>query len=674
MGNPVWDVTLFLSALSCLLAGVILPMVFLRHGRMANAAASVCGAVGGALGMVCGGSVLLAHSEVTLHLWSVTAGLPLILHVDVLGAFFLMLISAVSVAAAFYSYGYNKGYYGQKNVAYLGALINLFALSMMAVVTASSAFSFLIAWELMSIVSFMLVMFEYEKPEVRSAGYLYAAMTHIGTVFLTISFLLFYFYTGSISFDAFRADAAGMPMDVKSAIFVMCLIGFGTKAGLLPLHIWLPRAHPAAPSNVSALMSAVMLKTAAYGMFRVCFDFLGYGEMWWGFVLILVGVLSAVGGILFALNENDMKRFLAFSSAENMGIIFAAMGAGLLFQTQGWNFLAAVAIMAMMLHSISHALFKGLLFFGAGAVLHATHTKDINELGGLIRRMPRTAVLFLVGGMSMAALPPMSGFISEWAVLQSMLRLGFDSATIWVQITGCLAAAALALAGGMALMAVVKQFGVAFLAMPRSEKAEHAHECSLWMQFGMVLLVIPMLAFGLFPQAALSFISGITCKYFFTAVWSDMVLYVPFVEAETVSASMATGSLILILAAVLAGLRLAVGKGKLRYSPTWNCGTTLTSRMGFNGTSASHSMLKVFRAVSHLTDEAVVTKRHASNPLRMAVGAKADLGAEDKLYRPVVRLTMKLSQYVKRIQDGDLQAYLAYMVCALILALLGLFS
>ena len=672
MGNVVWDTMLFQSALIALLAGFVLPLVMQKQERLANGVASLFGALGGVLGTVCAASILLAHSEVTLHLWSVTAGLPLILHVDVLSAFFLLLISVVSTAAAFYSYGYNKGYYGKKNAAWLGALINLFALSMMAVVSASSAFSFLIAWELMSIVSFMLVMFEYEKSEVRSAGYLYATMTHIGTVFLTISFLIFYLYTGSLSFDAFRADAAGMPMDVRSAIFIMCLIGFGTKAGLLPLHIWLPRAHPAAPSNVSALMSAVMLKTAAYGMFRVCFDFLGYSEMWWGLVLIVVGVLSAVGGILFALAENDMKRFLAFSSAENMGVIFAAMGAGLLFQSQGWNVLAAAAVMAMMLHAISHALFKGLLFFGAGSVLHAAHTKDINELGGLIRRMPRTAVLFLLGGMSMAALPPLSGFVSEWAVLQSMLRLGFDSPVIWIQVVGCLAAAALALAGGMALMAVVKQFGVAFLAMPRSEKAEHAHECSLWMQAGMVLLALPMIAFGLFPQAGLSFISGITCKYFFTAVWSDMIFYVPFVQSETVSASMAAGSLVLILLVSLVVLRLAVGKGKLRYAPTWNCGTTLTSRMAFNGTSASHSMLKVLRRVSHLKDEAVVTKAHASYPLRMAVGAKADLGAENALYRPVVNLVTKLSLKVRRIQDGDLQAYLAYMVCALILALLGL--
>lgn len=672
MGNTFWDTTLLTVSLTCLVAGVILPLVSLRCERLANCMAAICGGIGSACAMVCAASVLLAHSEVTLHLWRVAYQLPITLHVDVLSAFFMLLISAVSLAGAFYSYGYNKGYYGKKNSAYLAALINLFTLSMIAVVSAASAFSFLIAWELMSIVSFLLVMFEYEKTETRSAGYLYAAMTHIGTVFLTVSFLIFYFYTGSVSFDAFRADTAAMPMAVKSAIFVMCLIGFGTKAGLLPLHIWLPRAHPAAPSNVSALMSAVMLKTAAYGMFRVCFDFLGYGEMWWGFVLIVVGALSAVGGILFALSENDMKRFLAFSSAENMGVIFAAMGAGLLFQTQGWHTLAAVAIMAMLLHSISHALFKGLLFFGAGSVLHGAHTKDINELGGLIRRMPRTAFFFLLGGMSMAALPPLSGFVSEWAVLQSLLRLGFDSSIIWVQITGCLAAAMLALAGGMALMAVVKQFGVAFLAQPRSEKAAEAKECSIYMQIAMAMLVLPMIAFGLFPQAALSFISGITCKYFFTAVWSDMIFYVPFVGSETVSASMAAGTFVLVLIVTLIVLRVAVGKGRLRYAPTWNCGTTLTSRMAFNGTSASHSMLKVFRSVSHLTDVAHVTKAHADYPLRMAVGAKAQLGAEDCLYRPIVKLITRLSMQARRIQDGDLQAYLAYMVGALILALLGL--
>ena len=347
---------------------------------------------------------------------------------------------------------------------------------MTLVVIADNGFFFLIVWELMSLLSYFLVVTEHEKADVRYAGFFYLIMTHVGTAFIILTFLIFFQGGGSFSFETFRHPEQPLPEGMRTLVFLMALIGFGTKAGIVPLHVWLPYAHPAAPSHISALMSGVMIKTAIYALIRVYFDFLG-GQFpwWWGFVVLVIGAVSALLGVMYALMEHDLKSLLAFHSVENIGIILLGIGAGMIFQTYGLKELAALGLLAGLYHTINHAMFKALLFLGAGSLLYATHTRNMEEYGGLLRRMPWTGVFFLIGAVSISALPPTNGFVSEWLVFQSLF-LSFQLPTVFLKLMLPIAAAMLALTGVLALACFAKAFGISFLALPRSTHARHAEE------------------------------------------------------------------------------------------------------------------------------------------------------------------------------------------------------
>ncbi|MDL2280740.1 hypothetical protein LJC10_02635 [Selenomonadales bacterium OttesenSCG-928-I06] len=664
--------SIFASCLIFFLIGGLATFLSYKSERLAHFFAIFCAFAGSVLGVVSSLGVLLKTSKISLYLWSIVESFPLVLAMDNLSAYFVLVISLIGIAVTIYSIGYVGEYQGRKNIAWLSGLMNIFMLSMIAVVTSTSVFSFLLSWELMSLVSFLLVMYDHEKKEVRSAGYIYVVMTHLGTVFLTLSFLTLFLYTGSLSFSDFTALGSAIPQTTKDIIFVMSIIGFGTKAGILPLHVWLPRAHPAAPSNISALMSAVMLKTAIYGLFRMSFDFLGGGPVWWGVLLIVIGLASAFIGIVLALAENDMKRFLAYSSSENMGLIFVILGTALIFKAEGQIFLGALAVTALLFHVMSHALFKSLLFMSAGSVLYATHTKDINLLGGLIKKMPKTAILFLIGGMSMASLPPLSGFISEWAILQSLLHVSFDLSSAWLKVMGCLAVAILALVGAFALAALIKQFGTAFLAMPRSKLAEEAKEVPLAMQLGMAFVGVFIIVFGFMPQAVLALTSPLSKQYFLTEIKSNMLFYIPFVGGEGISVGIATFAFIVIILIALAAITWYFGKSRYVIDETWNCGTPLNDLMEYNGTSYSHSVMVVFKKIIGLESKVQVKQKYEYYPKQIKANIEVDIGLEDKIYKPMIDLAVTLSQKIKMIQSGNLQSYLAYMVCALIIALLFL--
>ncbi|MEG6585360.1 proton-conducting transporter transmembrane domain-containing protein [Dendrosporobacter sp. 1207_IL3150] len=659
------------TGLLCLIAGSIVPFLAAKSQKAANWAAHGCAFMGGLCGILAAAWVLLTAEVIELPLWEIVSGIEFRLKVDYLSAFFLLVISLITTAAAIYSIGYVSKYNSKKNIAYLGGLMNIFVLSMVAVVTVDSTFAFLIAWETMSLVSFLLVMFEHEKSQVRSAGYIYLVMTHIATAFILISFLLMFTYSNSFDFAVLKKQLPFLPEAIKSVLFLMCLIGFGAKAGIMPLHIWLPRAHPVAPSNISALMSAVMIKTAVYGLLRVTFDFLGGGPAWWGGILLALGLISAVWGILLAITENDIKRFLAFSSTENMGIILAGVGASIIFQANDQPLLAALSLTAALFHVLSHALFKGILFMGAGSVLFAAHTKDINELGGLIHRMPWTAGLFLVGGMSLAALPPFSGFVSEWSMLQSMLHLAFDLDNIWLKIAGVTAAALLALAGAFAAGGVVKHFGTAFLAMPRTKAAEEAIEVPITMRLGIGLLVIPTILFGLWPGVVLKLINNITNRYLSEEITGMMVLSIPFAgTSETLSMAVIFAAVAALLILVLIVMRLKFGKSNVVIDETWNCGTNLSSDMAYTGTSYSNPLVVIFNRLIRFDRQVEIQSKYDYYPKRISHRFTSSANIENVLYKPVIAMLVHLSQYIKNIQNGNLQNYLAYMVGALVLALI----
>ncbi|MFN3467855.1 MAG: proton-conducting transporter membrane subunit, partial [Candidatus Brocadiales bacterium] len=342
---------------------------------------------------------------------------------DGLAAFFILIISLLALAVSIYSIGYNREFY-KRNVGLLGMGINLFVLSMIGVVSTDNALVFLIFWEMMTLVSYFLVVYEYEKVESVRAGLIYVVMAHAGTAFIVAAFLFLYRWSGSFDFAAFRVSATNLSGGLKDLLFVLFLLGFGMKAGVVPLHIWLPMAHPAAPSSVSALMSGVMIKVAIYGLVRMVMDLLGEGSLWWGVAVLAVASASAVLGVLYALVEHDLKRLLACHSVENIGIILMGVGAGMVFSSMGANEPAGVVLVAGLFHTLNHALFKGLLFLGAGSVVYSTHTKNIEEMGGLIKKMPWTALFFLIGAVSISGLPPFNGFVSEWFTFQGLL-MGF---------------------------------------------------------------------------------------------------------------------------------------------------------------------------------------------------------------------------------------------------------
>ena len=397
------------------------------------------------------------------------------LHLDRLGAFFLVVVEVVAIPSALFGGAYSRVYEGTHSLRLLGAMLNLFLLAVSLVPFADNVVTFLLLWELMSVASYFLVLTESDRRETRQAGLWYLAMAHGGLVLLMAAFLLVAASAPSTGFADLRAAAAALPSAARNAVFLLALLGFGSKAGLVPLHVWLPLAHPAAPSHVSALMSGAMIKMGVYGLLRVALDLLGGGPPWWGGVVLTVGAVSALLGVLYALMEQDLKRLLAYSSVENVGIIFLGIGAGMMFQSYGLTTLAMLGLVAGLYHTLNHACFKGLLFLGAGAVLHATHTRNMEELGGLIKGMPRTALCFLVGAAAISGLPPLNGFVSEWLVFQALLG-GPQLPRAELGVLMPLAVGMLALTSGLAAACFVKAFGISFLAMPRSARAAQARE------------------------------------------------------------------------------------------------------------------------------------------------------------------------------------------------------
>ncbi|HSF02206.1 MAG TPA: proton-conducting transporter membrane subunit, partial [Solirubrobacterales bacterium] len=467
-----------------------------RTGSSARGFTAAGAVVGSAAGLALALAALIWGATFQLEipeLLAIAGGVSL--RLDRLGAFFLLVVEVVALPAALYGGAYSRAYEGGSTLRGLGAMLNVFLLALGLVPLADNIITFLLLWEIMSVASYFLVLTESEHRETRQAGLWYLAMAHGGLVLVMVAFLLLGTSASSTGFADLRAAAAGLPDGVRNAVFILALVGFGSKAAVVPLHVWLPLAHPAAPSHVSALMSGAMIKLGVYGLLRVALDLLGGGPPWWGGVILAVGAVSALLGVLYALMEQDLKRLLAYSSIENVGIIFLGLGAGLAFHSYGLAPLAMVGLVAGLYHTLNHACFKGLLFLGSGAVLHATHTRNMEELGGLIKGMPRTAFCFLVGAAAISGLPPLNGFVSEWLVFQALLG-GAELPRPELAVLMPLAVGTLALASGLAAACFVKAFGISFLAIPRSPHAARAREVPLGMQLGMGALALACLALG----------------------------------------------------------------------------------------------------------------------------------------------------------------------------------
>lgn len=599
--------------------------------------------------------------------------------IDGISAFFILLIGLVSLAVSLYSVGYSKEYEGRKDISILGFLFNIFILSMLLVVVSNSVFAFLVFWEVMSLTSFFLVIYEHEQEANLKSGMTYIVMTHLGTAFILASFLIMYLQTGSFSFDAFRQYVPFIPLQVKDIVFILAFIGFGTKAGIVPLHIWLPQAHPSAPSNASALMSAVMIKTAIYGLIRVLFDFNSVGSpdyTWWGILLLSTGAITSVIGALYAVIEKDIKRALAFSSIENIGIILTGLGLSVIFASFNLTGLAVLALVASMYHTLNHAVFKSLLFMGAGSILYATHTKNMEAMGGLVRKMPWTSLLFLVGALSISGLPPFNGFISEWLMMQSLLSTSqIPDSTL--QITIAFASLAFALTAGLAAAAFVKIFGISFLSRGRSEHVLHAVEVPRSMLIGKGVTALAALTLGILPFIGINLITSAF----------NIQSAQPASPFDTITLQNASGSnfaslspftVVVLLASVAVAsygfVRVVGGPTRQVVYETWDCGFGgLDERMEYTATSFSQPIRKIFKAFFRPRNSIQREFYADSNQyMRKTIRVESTTRSlfEEHLYTPVVSATIFLFDKIRRIQTGKVNSYLLYILITLVLLLI----
>jgi len=600
--------------------------------------------------------------------------------VDELSAFFILVISISVFAVSIYSTGYVREYFGKKNICYLGFLYNIFIISMILVTSADNAIMFLIVWELMSVVSYFLVVYEHEKPETRKAGFIYIVMTHIGTGFIMMSFLIFVGTGGSFSFGTFAEAGKTMTPLLKDLAFIFALIGFGTKAGIVPLHIWLPYAHPEAPSNVSALMSGVMIKIAIFMLIRVFFDFLGASQAWWGYVVLVLGTLSAILGILYAVVESDIKRMLAFSSIENIGIILIGIGASMIFFASEKPVLASIAAIAALYHLLNHSIFKGLLFMGAGSILFSTHTKNIGELGGLIKKMPKSAILILIGVLSICALPPFSGFISEWLTFQSLLQ-GFNLNESFPMIILSISAAILALTGALAAYCFLKFFGIGFLALPRSRHAEHAKEANTPMLIGMGIYATLSILLGILPFYVLPVLERIAASFtgnmdsFTFGAFATFAIPSRAIPSEAISSgaiSLSTPAIlaiIVIFMLILSVILFIIYRKKQPVYETWGCGQPVsTSRNEYTAIAFSKPVQVWFKNLYRPARETEAT--YSTSPYlkeSFKFESRIEQVIEQYLYEPVLDFVITRSRKVKLIQTGSIHAYLGYIFGTLVI-------
>jgi formate hydrogenlyase subunit 3/multisubunit Na+/H+ antiporter MnhD subunit len=589
--------------------------------------------------------------------------LPFHLRLDALSAFFLMLLGVASAGISIFAAGYFR--VGEGTPPGLMCLqYHVFLAAMALVIVADDAYAFMVSWEMMALASFFLVTTNHRIPEIQRAGYLYLLVAHIGALAILLCFGVLQANTGDYTFANMRAQS--LSPFWASAAFLLALFGFGAKAGILPLHIWLPEAHPAAPSPVSALMSGVMLKTAIYGMLRVGFDLLDHPLWWWGMVAMALGLATALFGVVFAAAQEDMKRLLAYSSIENIGLIVMGMGLAIVFTAYRMSSLAALALTAMLYHCLNHAIFKSLLFLGTGSVLHATHERSLGKLGGLMRFMPWVAGTTLIGVIASAGLPPTNGFVSEWLLLQSFLFTG-GLPNPYLKMLVPIFAAGVALVAALAGYVMVKFFGVIFLGKPREEKLAQARDASGPERLGLAWLTAGCVLLGLFPVWMINVIDPIPFALVGRGLAQsghvgDWMMLAP-VSAERASYSPVLLFLVgaaLVLFAFVMVRRLY--HGRLRRARPWDCGFgTLTSRMQDTAEGFGQPIRQIFEPFFGMRRE-LPTPFDASPRYRVTV--------EDPMwawiYLRIAAITERVSRFVGLLQRGRISIYLLYSFLTLV--------
>lgn len=675
IGSPIGFIIVFalfaFGAVGSLLAG--------KKDALANGITGFFSIAGSFCGMLFAGSALFTNANIAFTLPQQL--FPLVsfsFYIDKLSVFFIFAISLIAFFCSIYGIGYMKHFYKKYSLGAFGFFYNLFLLSMLLVVSVSHGAFFLIVWEIMSLASYFLVVYDRKDEENVKAGFVYLVMTHIGTAFIIASLLLLYKFTGSFDFMTIQSSVGLIPLWAKNAVFILALVGFGTKVGIIPFHIWLPKAHPAAPSHVSGLMSGVMIKTGIFMMIRIFLDMLQPVPLWWGLVILVVGFVSALLGVLYALAEHDLKRLLAYSSIENIGIILLGLGSALVFSSLGMGSLALLGLVAALFHTLNHALFKALLFLSAGSVINQTHTRNMEEYGGLIKRMPQTAGFFLIGSMAISALPPLNGFFSEWLTFQSLfqgiIQLGTTGKTVFI-----LASGALALTGGLASACFVKAFASVFLARPRSHEAEHAEESKFPLLTGMSGLALLCILCGIFSASLTSFFEtiGKNLSVFRNANSFLSISPVQSIEAGDNFASVSAVALVFIfflslLLVIIFFKYIVRDRQKTRTGATWDCGTDLTPRMEITATGFARSITLIFERVLKPSIQREVEYHDAETrylPKSVTISSNVQNVYEHYFYKPLHSRINTAALRITKIQSGNANAYILYIFIALIVLL-----
>ena len=590
--------------------------------------------------------------------------LPMHLRLDPLAAVFLALIGLVAPGVSLYSAGYFRE--GEGTAPGLQCLqYHMFLSSMAMVVLADDAFTFMVAWETMALSSYFLVTTHHRVPEIRSAGFLYLLLAHVGAIGLLLCFGVLQGGSWHFTFDAMRN--ANLSPTWVSVAFALALFGFGAKAGLVPMHVWLPEAHPAAPSPVSALMSGVMLKTAVYGFVRVSFDLLSDTQWTWGAAVLALGALTGLFGAVFAAVQTDMKRLLAYSSIENIGIIFSGLGLALLYRGMGMAALCALALAATLYHCLNHAQFKSLLFLATGSVLHATGQRNLGKLGGLIHRMPWVASLALVGTLAMAGLPPLNGFVSEWLLLQSYLFTPTLPHNL-VNMLVPLGAAAFALTLALAAYVLVKFYGVVFLGRSREPSLAQAHDAGMLERMGMTWLAALCIGLGLFPVVVLRALDQVNQSLLGATLGDQAASWwaiVPVAADRASYSPLAFGAGIAISITISFLLVRRLYHGRIRRSPAWNCGfPDQTPRMQDTAEGFGQPIRHIFGPFFRI-------QRRLPTPFDAAPKYALHLADRwwDWLYTPIVRVVETVAHWVSYLQQGRISLYLMYSFATLLILL-----
>ena len=656
--------TLFLVALAVLGLGGGLASGLRAQPTLAQYFGQTGAVAGSGLGLIAAAAALYSGQTATLALsWPMPGG-GLHLEIDPLSAFFLLPVFGLSLLTGIYGRSYLSG---REAGPAAGSWfhLNLLTAAMALVIVARDGLLFLVAWEVMALSSFFLVIFDDRQEPVRHAAWIYLAATHLGTAFLLVMFVLLGALAGGSDFAGYGAVLHGQPA-LSSAIFLLALVGFGAKAGIVPAHVWLPEAHPAAPSHASALMSGAMIKVGIYGIARIL-TLMDAPAGWWGWVLIAAGASSGVLGVLYALAQHDLKRLLAYHSVENIGIILIGIGIGVLGLSYGMPVLAVLGFAAGLLHVVNHSIFKGLLFLGAGAVQHATHTVEIEELGGLLTRMRWTGTTFLIGAAAIVGLPPLNGFVSEFLLVYSGY-LGLKEPNTTLAAAGLVAIVSMGLISGLAAACFAKAFGVVFLGSPRSHEAAEAHEAPAPMLASMAILAACCVAIGAAAPWVVASLAGV--------VADAARLPLPQVHAALapITASLIAAVAIFAVMAGMAALAWLLRARRLaaigvRRAPVWGCGFQRpTARMQYTASSFAQPLVTQFRLL--IRNREVLVAPAGYFPTASSYASDSGDPFLRLLFAPTFRWFGRMMRRMYVVQHGHIHVYVLYVAATLIALLM----